>query len=121
MGLKQGLHGLSGERGKKGDVGNVIFKDSYKDICYYKLIEYSNAVIEKYKDDSNPVLEYPPNTDHLNNILFKEQLKRICDYKEFDNDLTSKKVDKTNKKELDDYLDDNLKTPVVTWVSKILE
>jgi hypothetical protein len=121
MGQKQGLYGLPGERGEKGDIGDIIFKDSYKDICYYKLIEYSNAVMEKYKDDSNPVIEYPPNTDHLNNLLFKEQLKRICYSKEFEEALELNGVDKTNKKDLDNYLETYLKGSVKTWVSKILE
>jgi hypothetical protein len=122
MGLKQGLHGLKGERGKKGDMGNeYTFNNGYKDICYYKLIEYSNAVMEKYKDDSNPVIEYPPNTGHLNNLLFKEQLKRICYSKEFEEALELNGVNKTNKKELKVYLEGHLKVPVEKWVSKILE
>lgn len=116
MGLKQGLHGLKGERGKKGDMGNeYTFNNGYKDICYYKLIEYSNAVMEKYKDDSNPVIEYPPNTSHLNNLLFKEQLKRICYSDEFEDDFTS------NNMELKVYLEGHLKVPVEKWISKILE
>jgi len=132
MTLKQGLHGLPGERGKKGDMGDeYTFDNGYKDICYYKLLEYSNAVMEKYKDDSNPVIEYPPNTDHLNNLLFKEQLKRICYSKELENALlekinalgttTAQGTTTTKNEELDKFLIDNLKDPVETWVSKILD
>jgi hypothetical protein len=114
MKLKQGLHGSPGERGKKGDMGNeYTYNNGYKDICYYKLIEYSNDVMEKYKDNSNPTIEYPPNTNHLNNLLFKAQLKRICYSKEFEADLKST--------ELKSYLEGRFKGVVENWVSKILE
>jgi hypothetical protein len=116
MKLKQGLHGLPGERGKKGDMGNeYTFNNGYKDMCYYKLIEYSNDVMEKYKDNSNPVIEYPPNTNHFNNLLFKAQLKRICYSKEFEADFISKDM------ELKSYLEGHLKNVVENWISKILE
>jgi len=116
MKLKQGLHGLPGERGKKGDMGNeYTFNNGYKDRCYYKLIEYSNDVMEKYKDNSNPVIEYPPNTNHFNNLLFKAQLKRICYSKEFEADFISKDM------ELKSYLEGHLKNVVENWISKILE
>jgi len=122
MKLKQGLYGLLGERGKKGEMGNeYTFDNGYKDICYYKLIEYSHAVMETYKDDANPVIEYPPNTNHLNNLLFKAQLKRICYSKEFEEALELNGVDRTNNNELKKYLEANLKGPVEKWVSKILE